>query len=198
MNARLDPSTRRLGLFTDRGRGVAAALAAVGLLAGCGQTAPPFALRPSEASITTSAAPATPISAWASEPIDTLAIGKPPDFPPNLDQWALRESWSTLPRAFAGDRWTVTDGPNFDRYPVSMSSCSNERFLVRWRAVDNLRVQAAQVDEEGKVGKQVVGSAGWMDLDACSGPAFKLAGAFPNGGNLEDVTVEVREYQPAP
>jgi hypothetical protein len=79
-----------------------------------------------------------------------------------------------------------------------MSGCSDGRFLVRWRAVDNLSVQAAQVDDEGKVGKQVAGSAGWMDLDACSAPAFKLPDAFPDGGNLEDVTVEIQEYQPAP
>jgi hypothetical protein len=199
VNVRPARRTRARGLANGRVRWIApAALAAVGVLVGCRGNESTFASKPKEPSSTTTAAPATAASPWASEPIDTLAIGDAPDFPQDLDHWTLRASWSGLPRAFTGDQWTVTEGPNYDPFPASMSGCSGGRFLIRWRAADKFSVQAAQVDYEGTVGKQVSGSAGWMDLDACSAPAFKLVGDLPGGGNLEDVTVEIREYKPAP
>lgn len=149
---------------------------AAGVLTGCGSTSP-----------------------WASEPINTLAVGEAPDFPQDLDHWTLHAQWSDQPRAFVGERTTVV-GPDASDlgFPVSMNGCSSGRFLVRWRALDGLDVQATQVDVEGTVGKTVTGASGWMDLDACSAPAFSLAAAFPDGGNLEDVTVEVQQYFPAP
>lgn len=181
------------------------------LLAGCGgaAVAAPGAEKSSSSapSSGSSASPSRAGSPWVSEPIDTVAIGTAPAFPQRLDHWTLTASWSDLPRAFveADQQWTVTVGPNATPFPSTMNGCADSRFLVRWRAVDdgvNVIAGAGSTDGgmtvDGPVDKQITGHSGWMDLDGCEAPIFRMGAALSSGQNLEDVTVEVREYQPAP
>lgn len=148
-----------------------------------------------------------PDDPWATESIDTLKVGDPPPFPEPLTHWRLIASWSDLPRAFvqADQQWTATVGPNATPFPATMNGCDDGRFLVRWRAVDDVVNVIAgagttdgQMNVDGPVDKQVTGHSGWMDLDGCSAPVFRMGAALTNGQNLEDVTVEVQQYQPAP
>ena len=164
-----------LGRGSRRRGGALAGLALAGALTGCG---------------------ADP---WATEAGGTVAAGDPADFPADLDHWVLQSSWSTMPRAFSGDEWSPTSGPDYSSYPVTMNGCSTQRFLVRWRAVDEgVTVLAAAIDTAGAVQKQVSGASGWMDTDGCLTPGFRLAGDLPGGNTLTDVTVEVQQYLAAP
>lgn len=187
-------------------------LSAVGLLlAGCGGAAQATADGSSRASGSHGGSATSSASygsdPWANEPIDTIGVGVPPAFPRQLDQWTLTGQWSGLPRAFvqADEEWTVTVGPNATPFPATMNGCDDGRFLVRWRAVDdgvNVIAAAGRPDDQmgvdGPVLKQASGHSGWMDLDGCYAPVFRMEAPLSSGQNLEDVTVEVQEYQPAP
>ena len=131
---------------------------------------------------------------WASDGRDALGVGDPPAFPTSLEHWSYRAEWTDMPRAFVGDDWTATFGPDA-RFPSTDHGCHDQRFLVRWRST-GMAVQAAALDELGTAPEQVEGESGWMDLTGCSTPAFKLAGPNDDGGNLVDVVVEVRQYWP--
>jgi hypothetical protein len=159
-----------------RAAGVLAAGLVAGALSGCGAGDP-----------------------WSADTPGTVAAGEPADFPTELDHWALQSSWSTMPRAFSGDEWSPTSGPDYSSYPVTMNGCSAQRFLIRWRAVDEgVTVLAATIDTAGAVQQQVSGGRGWMDTDGCVTPGFRLADDLPDGSTLTDVTVEVQRYQAAP
>lgn len=165
------------GLSARRGVGLlAAGLVLAGALSGCGTG-----------------------DAWPAEPAGTVATGEPADFPAELDRWALQSSWSTMPRAFSGEEWSPTSGPDYSSYPVTMNGCSAQRFLIRWRAVDDgVTVLAATIDTAGTVQQQVSGASGWMDTDGCVTPGFRLPGDLTDGSTLTDVTVEVQQYQAVP
>lgn len=177
------------------------------LLTGCGGATVTATGGSSPSSSSALKAPSSADGPWASEPIDTIGIGDPPAFPPTLAHWTLTGQWSDLPRAFveADQSWTVAVGPNATSFPATMNGCDDGRFLVRWRAVDSgVSVIAAagrpdgQMGVEGPVLKQASGPSGWMDIDGCYAPVFRMGAALNNGQNLEDVTVQVQEYQPAP
>jgi hypothetical protein len=180
------------------------ALATVAL-AGCGGTSVSESARPS-ISAASPAPTSSAVDPWTGEPIDTVATGDPPAFPQQLTHWMLVGQWSDLPRAFAGDgTWTVTVGPNASPFPATMNGCNDGRFLVRWRAVDDgvdVLAGEARIDGQGNLDgspwKQVNAHSGWMDIDQCYAPVFRMAGALADGTNLADVTVQVQEYQPAP
>ncbi|TFV86437.1 hypothetical protein [Blastococcus sp. CT_GayMR16] len=135
---------------------------------------------------------------WSEEPIDTLVVGEAPEFPTALDHWALQDAWSTQLRAFEGDEWTTASGPDYESFPATMNGCDEQRFLVRWRVVvDAVDVEAAASDVLGDAWKQVSGNEGWMDLDGCYSPSFRLAADTVDGSSLVDVAVEVQQYWPA-
>ena len=136
---------------------------------------------------------------WAESDVDSLGVAsEAPDFPLELDHWTLQSEWSTLPRAFT-DQWSLAAGPSYDEFPATMNGCNDQRFLVRWRVVDEgVDVRAAMVDTVGGVWKQTSGHAGWMDLDGCYTPGFQLVGPTDAGSTLVDVAVEVQQYWPAP
>lgn len=200
--------TRVTGKGTSTGRlprGLAAYAVASIALTGCGA---PSATRASSASasVTSPASRSSAAESWANEPIDTVAAGDPPAFPQQLAHWTLTAQWSDLPRAFAGDGpWTITVGPDANPFPATMNGCNDGRFLVRWRAVDdgvNVLAGEARIDGQGNldgsVWKQVNAHSGWMDIDQCYAPVFRMAAALADGTNLADVTVQVQEYQPSP
>ncbi|MFD6677315.1 hypothetical protein ACFWDA_23500 [Rhodococcus zopfii] len=121
-----------------------------------------------------------------------------PEFPTSLPQWTMTRSWTVLPRYFDDSPWTEAPGPDYGAFPATMNGCDSSRFLVRWRAVnDTSRLVATYVDAVGTPGMQVTGNAGWMDLDQCHTPAFRLLGAT-DGSTLTDVTIAVQQYMPAP
>lgn len=141
-----------------------------------------------------------------SEPLNTVALGDPPAFPDHLDHWALTGQWTDQPRAFVNgyQGWTMVVGPNADGFPATMNGCNGGRFLVRWRALDdgaNVVAAAGVPNEQGSIEGEPVaqadGHSGWMDLDGCQAPVFRMSSAMPDGQNLEDVTVEVQSYRPA-
>lgn len=141
----------------------------------------------------------TPDTGWAGSELDTLgAATEAPEFPVEMDHWTLQGQWSTMPRAFT-DQWSTAAGPEYDDFPATMNGCADQRFLVRWRVVDDeVEVRAAMVDTVGGVWKQTSGNAGWMDLNGCYAPGFQLAGPTSDGSTLVDVAVEVQQYRPAP
>jgi hypothetical protein len=193
--------------MTSRRAGMLAALALSSVaLAGCGGASFTGSVSASRGAAATT--PKTAATApWATEPVDTVAAGTPPAFPERLAHWTLSGQWSDLPRAFveSDQGWTTTVGPNAQPFPATMNGCDDGRFLVRWRAVDegvDVLAGEARLDGqgavEGQVWKQAAGHSGWMDIDGCYAPVFRMASALSDGTNLADVTVEVQEYLPAP
>lgn len=118
-------------------------------------------------------------------------------FPQSLDQWRLNQAWTDTPRAFLGDEWTAVVGADRDRFPATMNGCDQQRFLVRWRAVnDTAEVEARWQQQDVVFGEPVVANEGWFDLDGCSAPEFRLR-STQDESTLTDVTVEVQQWVPA-
>jgi hypothetical protein len=98
-------------------------------------------------------------------------------------------------------------GPNWSTFPSTMNGCGDQRFLVRWRAVNGTaQVAARWVESEeargepgitGTAGPQVIANAGWIEIDGCQTPQFRLV-SDSDGLTLTDVTVAVQQLVPAP
>lgn len=155
-------------------------------------------------SVATTPATVTPTSAnpasdadWADGPsLNIVRTGKPPAFPASLDGWRLQAQWDVTPRAF-DSTWTDIPGPDYTAFPSTMNGCDDQRFLVRWRVLDDgATVTAVWADDADNEHGRVVGSAGWFDLDGCEHPAIRLAQGA-NGSTLSDVAVSVQQYWPA-
>nr|WP_271209019.1 serine/threonine-protein kinase [Rhodococcus wratislaviensis]GLK33465.1 hypothetical protein GCM10017611_03070 [Rhodococcus wratislaviensis] len=143
--------------------------------------------------VSTAAAPSNP--AWPG-PLG-MGLAPSPELPPNLPQWALQNTWNLTTRAFA-DEWSKAPGPGQSRFPATMNGCNNQRFLVRWRAVNpNATVLATNLNAIDSSGEQVTGNAGWMDLDGCHTPAFQFSDS-KDASNLTDVAIAIQQWQPAP
>ncbi len=144
------------------------------------------------------AAPATAANSW---PLTTGRIGVAPSpaFPTALPGWQLHNTWAVMPRAFTGGQQTRGSGPNYIPFPSTMNGCDNQRFLVRWRAVNpTAQVEASKVDAVDSVVQKVTANAGWMDFDGCRTPAFRLPRNAADGSTLTDVAVSVEQLYPAP
>lgn len=127
-----------------------------------------------------------------------VGLAPSPEFPTSIPQWRLEDTWHTTPRAFTGSSWTTAAGPEHAPFPASQNGCNSARFLVRWRATaEDSMVEATAMGYGIKPGETVVGQAGWMDLNGCEEPAFRLQGRS-DGSTLTDVTVSVQRWFPAP
>ena len=150
--------------------------------------------------VTAAASPATPSSGWPQKVIFPYAQGAAPspEFPATLPMWEMDSNWADTPRAFTGTAWTAVSGPNGEAFPSTMNGCDNQRFLVRWRAVNSTAQVAARWGQSGvNFGQPILANAGWLDLDGCARPEFQLQ-ADPGGSTLTDVTVRVQRWTPAP
>lgn len=185
-------------------RRLAALLAMVSAMTGCSpgssSSAPAVTV-----TVTIAASPgdATPhaTSTTSGWPLETGGQGEEPSpqFPTAMDGWQLVDTWSDLPRAFVGDMWTKPSGPYGDEFPDTMNGCGTQRFLVRWRALaTDATVLARWNTQDIEFGQPTSANAGWMDLDGCRAPEFKLAGETAAGSTLTDVTVSLQRWIPAP
>ncbi|KNX35893.1 hypothetical protein VV01_21745 [Luteipulveratus halotolerans] len=79
-----------------------------------------------------------------------------------------------------------------------MNGCDTQRFLVRWRAADDVTVSASwfHATAEDVAGEVSRGRRGWMILDGCQVPRMRLDEAA-NGSTLTDLAVEVQQLEPA-
>lgn len=154
--------------------------------------ASPTALLPAEEP----PAPVEPAAIWPGP--NTVGGPPSPDFPDDLPRWTLLRSWTVLPRIFEDSPWATAPGPDYSAFPSAQNGCSTGRTLVRWRAVNpTADVVATDLDALGRPGSEVRGNSGWMDLDLCHSPGFRLMGT-DDGSTLTDVTVVVQQYLPAP
>lgn len=171
-------------------------------------TAPPQEPSPTDitvpTSVTATAAPATSsepspsdvVSNWPGP--NTVGGAPSPEFPDALPQWTLLREWTTLPRVFDDGTWVTAPGPEYTQFPAAQNGCSTGRSLVRWRAVNpTAEIVASDLNALGAPGNEATGNSGWMDLDLCHSPGFRLVGTT-DGSTLTDVTVSVRQYLPAP
>lgn len=164
---------------------------------------------------TTEAAPTTTITpppATTAEsipwPVALYAIGiaPSPQFPATLDGWRMSNKWSDRPRAFGGpgaggdpSAGTRLAGPGNKKFPATMNGCNNQRFLVRWRAVnDGALIDAYWLDAVGRPRQIVTATAGWMAVGGCETPTFHYSDQNTGPGNLSDVAVDVQQWLPAP
>lgn len=128
---------------------------------------------------------------------NTIGLAPTPEFPQSLLQWTSQDSWTLTARAFPSE-WSAAPGPNQSRFPSTMNGCNNQRFLVRWRALNpNVAVIATDMDAANRPGDEVTGSSGWMDLDGCRKPAFQVD-SRTNPNTLSDISIAVRQFLPAP
>jgi len=173
------------------------ALAVVGALslAGCASTVDePAAKATVTETVTVSPAPTEP--AWSIEE-NGGGTGAGPQFPETLDGWRLVRKWNVLERAF-DHTWTDGSGPEYTPFPATMNGCATSLFLVRWRAVDDSSTVVSGWTQSGQLPQRLApAAAGWMVLDGCQTPRWRLDDA-PNGGTLTDLTVDVQEWAPAP
>ncbi|MEE2034792.1 hypothetical protein [Rhodococcus chondri] len=135
-------------------------------------------------------------SAWPGP--NTVGAAPSPDFPTSLPQWTLLRSWTVLPRIFEDSPWVEAPGPDYSTFPAAQNACGTGRTLVRWRAVNpSSEVVATDLNAINTPGTQVSANAGWMDLDLCHLPAFRLIDSA-DGSTLTDVTISIQQYLPAP
>lgn len=140
----------------------------------------------------------TPSPTAAAWPISesTGGTGSGPDFPEALDGWRLKQEWNVLERAFTHS-WTDGSGPEYEPFPSTMNGCDTSLFLLRWRAIsDTAQVVSGWTYSSHLPERLAPASAGWMVLDGCATPRWRLE-SVP-GGTLVDVTVDVQHWTPAP
>ena len=133
---------------------------------------------------------------------DTLHAGQGPAFPDKLDGWQQQRDWTEITRAFTG-QWTSVCGSNTcnDPYPATMNGCANQRFLIRWRSLND-PVLFAYGEVTGDIGtiaeKQLTEPAtqGWAELTGCSWPLWQYTDGHPS--TLGDITVAVQQWTPTP
>ncbi|MFX1787081.1 hypothetical protein [Prescottella equi] len=141
-------------------------------------------------------AASTAHSAWSGP--TTVAVSPSPEFPSSMPKWRLESSWDGTTRAFTGRTWSPSPGPNHTAFPATQNGCDSARFLVRWRAVaEGSMVEATAMRGGQTPGQTVIGQAGWMDLNACEVPSFRLQ-SRNDGSTLTDVTFSVQTWVPAP
>lgn len=147
---------------------------------------------------TTSAAPTGP-GQWPEVllPPGTSRTAPSPAFPAALPGWTLASSWSTFPRVPAGGLVAVS-GPGGGAFPATTTSCSTQRFLLRWQAdAPDALVQATW---SGAGSGAATGAGGWLDTDGCRSPTLALVGHTTTPGveseglALTDVAVQVQRY----
>jgi len=138
--------------------------------------------------------PASGNHAGADEPV--------PAFPPALPGWQLTAVWTQTTRAFTG-QWQPVAGPRGEQdYPATMNGCSQQRFLLRYRVLDeNTTVTpgwtAPPASTQGAPEQALTPAhSGWLALDGCQVPMFTF-GVTDNSATLVDVAVEVQRYTAA-
>lgn len=146
--------------------------------------------------VTSAAATASPAEdVWLE--IDHQGEAPSPVFPSTLKGWRRVDTWSQMPRAFTGS-WTDVAGPDYGTFPATMNGCDDQLFLVRWRSIaEGAPVQASWTHGPLR-GDELTTDAGWMSVDGCQTPQFRVAHSFSGGSNLTDVTVDVQAWTPAP
>ncbi len=152
-----------------------------------------------------SASAASPAAATASVPDDSalwppgefqrvaVAGDPPPPFPSVIPGFTLEHSTTEQVRAFTGGEYaTIND------YPHTMNGCNNQRFHVRWRALNEEAVVEATYGYDPNNTQMaeppVRGRAGWLATHGCAQPGFRLISA--GGSTLTDVVVEVQQLRP--
>ena len=137
----------------------------------------------------------TVVDEWSEGP-NLVRGGAPPEFPATLTGWRLQDEWDLTERAF-DTTWTDIAGPGYTDFPSTSNGCDEQRFLVRWRVLDDgATIHALWADAADNGHEQVTARTGWFDLDGCEHPAITLAGST-GGSTLADVAVSVQQYWPA-
>ena len=189
-------------------RFVVPAIIAITLMSGCATTT---TTRPAISTVTVKPKLTVTASAvWPTIPLGqagVIGVAPSPPFPPTLVGWRLQATWNDMPRAFSGTGWTTVSGPDNADFPSTMNGCDDRRFLLRWRGVSRTAQIAARwvnsaeavptPDVTGTAGRVVIANAGWIEVDGCQAPQFRLV-SDANGSTLTDVTVEVQQLAPAP
>ncbi len=166
---------------------------------------PSTTTQPRSTGALTSAAPSADsstggVDSWPLEgaPNGYLGVAPSPAFPTALPKWQLHNTWTAMPRAFP-QQGTAVSGPGGSTFPSTMNGCDNQRFLLRWRAINPSAQVSNYLYDAGKnVKQQVTANSGWMDLGGCLTPAFTMANTAANQNLLTDVTVSVQQYFAAP
>lgn len=120
---------------------------------------------------------------------------EPPAFPQVADGFTRASSRTTVVTISRGRFFTAVG-----RLPVRTASyeqCREQRFFVRWMAVDpDAVVSATLVDEPVRTvqNRPVHGSAGWMSSFGCVQPALRIA-PETIGPNAARVIVETQVWQ---
>lgn len=143
-------------------------------------------------SATNAVAPGTSANVWIGNQV-VMGSAPSPTFPISLAGWRLSDSWSELPRVFSDGGWTDLSGPGEADFPSTMNGCADQRFLIRWRAVDS----TAKLEAGIAGGGSVTANAGWMGIDGCEMPRIQVV-SFDDGASLTDVTIDVQRWVPAP
>ncbi|WP_157411647.1 hypothetical protein [Actinoplanes rectilineatus] len=163
--------------------------------------------RPGPASSSVQSASAGPTSSagptWSDSGTTNLILsGQGPAFPQTLVGWELQHEWTETTRAFTG-QWSSVCGSDActNPYPATMNGCSNQRFLVRWRSLND-PVLFAYGEVTGSVDTVVedrlneAAQKGWAELAGCSWPLWQYPPGHPS--TLGDVVVGVQHWAPIP
>jgi len=123
-----------------------------------------------------------------------------PAFPPALPGWKLTSVWTQTTRAFTG-QWRPLAGPRGVDYPATMNGCSQQRFLVRYRVLnENTTVipgwtHSPPANNQGAPEPTVTPAhSGWLALNGCQVPMFTFGVTDDSNTNLADVAVEIQRY----
>jgi hypothetical protein len=140
-------------------------------------------------------------SEWTSGPATTaIHAGEGPAFPDDLKGWQRQREWTETTRAFT-DQWASVCGSDTctNPYPATMNGCAQQKFLVRWRSLDD-PVLFGYGEVTGDVGTVVedhlsaAAAQGWAELSGCSWPLWQYSAGKPS--TLGDVAVSVQQWTP--
>jgi len=167
------------------------------------QTRPSASRSPAPAS---PAAPASPTPAAAPSPADPdpwlladfvaralPSDGTPPPFPAAVPDFALADTQRTTVRAFIGQDYST-----IYRFPDSTNKCAQQRFFIRWRALDPTAIVEVTSGNSRHLKRRtepVRGNTGWQSSDGCYEPGLRETSS--GSGSFTDVTVEYQRWQTA-
>lgn len=148
------------------------------------------------ATVTSAPPTAAPAPTWP-EQVGGGGYAPSPPFPTSLPEWSKDAEWRTSTRAFM-DQWESVSGPDYADFPATMNGCNDRRSMVRYRAVNRNVVMDVRTVTTGIPNHDdVKAAAGWLDMDGCTVPQFRLSSAT-DGSTLTDVAVTVQQWVPAP